>query len=174
MPSPPRDTGATWRTTGTLCRERDWSLRRLRQELESGRTLYRTIPEGRVIDWRSPGVKLNVEASEVSFFSLSEATVGIEVLAPTDAPASDALSPSPPSPPSVPPTTPPPETVSSAELRDCLLAIVDDYPDNPLDEDALWREVERRLGRSVGRDRVRKARKKFAPQWVNPVGRPRK
>lgn len=186
MPSPPRDKNATWRTLGTLCRELDWSRRRLIHELENGWP-YRTVPEGYAIDWAD--AVLNIESSEVRFcageggvhdlghpfvfLDTGYLTVGIEVLSPTDVPApSPALSPTPP--PSAPLMTPPTNTVSNAELRDCILAIVDEYPDDPLDEDALWELVEKRLGRSVGRDRVRNARKKFAPQWVNPVGRPRK
>jgi hypothetical protein len=107
VPSSTRDKDATWQSLGTLCRDRDWSKRRLLDELENERLCFRTIPEGheREIDWRDPNVQrsLDVEASEVSFhddkkavakrdrslviLSLGRVTVGIEVLppAPTDA-----------------------------------------------------------------------------------------
>jgi len=92
-----RDKDATWRTLGTLCRELDWSPRRLLHELQGG-LRYRTIPEGREIDWHDPNVRrwLNLEASEVTFYdeklakersrglviSLGQVTIGIEVLPP--------------------------------------------------------------------------------------------
>ena len=63
-----RDKDATWRTTATLCRELDWGRQRLIYELENGLP-SRTVPPGRVIDWRDPRMQrgLNVETSELSF-----------------------------------------------------------------------------------------------------------
>jgi hypothetical protein len=63
--------------------------------------------------------------------------------------------------------------VSEAALRQCLQDIVDEHP-RPPGEENLLRELEGRLGAPVGRNRVRDARKVYAPQWVNPRGRPRK
>ena len=88
MGKPRRDKDATWRSLGTLCRERDSSKRRLLHELQNGLP-NRTIPPGHVIDWHDPGVSLDVECSEVSFcgsgiLSLGRVTVGIEVLAPPE------------------------------------------------------------------------------------------
>jgi hypothetical protein len=99
-------------------------------------------------------------------------TVAVEVLWPPD--ASPAPAPSPPVAASSSPPASPRKNVSEAELRGCILAIEKERPDDPLDEDELWTEVERRLKATVSRDRVRAARKEVAPQWVNPVGRPRK
>jgi len=90
----------TWRSLGTLCRERDWSKQRVLYELQNGLP-YRTIPPGHVVDWHHRDVQrsLDVEASTVTipqgvvsaegdgFFvlGLDRLTVGIEVLPPTDA-----------------------------------------------------------------------------------------
>jgi hypothetical protein len=185
-----RDMDATWRTLGTLCRERDWSRRRLIQELQGG-LRYRSIPPGHTIDWHDPTVSLNVETSEatfydekeaakveayssdqVVFFSLGRVTVGIEVLPPMDA----SPAPSPPSPvaaSSSPPTSPR-RNVSEAELRNCILTIKTERPNDPPDEEELWMEVERRLNATVSRDRIRNARDEVAPEFKLPPGRPRK
>jgi hypothetical protein len=180
VPSFPRDKGATWRTLGTLCRELDWSRQRLLYELQNG-LRHRivtpgAVPPGYVIDWHDrfrAQRTLNIEASEVKILVLGRwLTVGIEVLPPT-ADASPAPEPSPP-PPSAPQTPPPPKTVSNEDLRACVLAIKDERPDAPLGRDELWREVEKRLGQWVARDRVWAARKKFAPHWVSQRGRRRK
>jgi hypothetical protein len=64
--------------------------------------------------------------------------------------------------------------VSDAELRDCILGIKKERPDDPPDEDELRKEVEGRLGVPIGRNRIRKIRSKYAREWVNPRGRPRK
>jgi hypothetical protein len=204
VPSPPRDKDATWRTLGELCSALGGSRHRLLRELQEG-LRYRTIPEGHVIDWHDPNVRrwLNLEASEVSFYDEKDdpaaaddedeegdawptlrpilrgpisrylrTTVYIEVW-PPGAPA-DADVPSPAA--DAPAASPaPPRTVSDKDLRDCILAIVEDHPNDPLEVDSeLWPEVERRLGQSVARDRVRAAREKVAPQWVSRRGRPRK
>jgi hypothetical protein len=89
-----RDKDATWRTLGALCRERDWSPRRLLHELQRGLS-YRTIPAGHAIDWHAPDVVIDVEASEATYtkgvpdvagaVTLDRPTVGIEVLPPRDA-----------------------------------------------------------------------------------------
>src|SRR5215470_8239530 len=64
-----RDKDATWCTTGTLCRQLDWSRLRLLHELKNGLP-YRTISKEYVVDWHDPHVrrKLNVEASEVQIY----------------------------------------------------------------------------------------------------------
>jgi hypothetical protein len=69
-----------------------------------------------------------------------------------------------------------PKKVSEAALRECLRGIVKDHPPGrrPLSEKKLHAELERRLEAPVERNRVRNARKVYAPQWVNPRGRPRK
>jgi hypothetical protein len=93
-----RDTNATWRSLGTLCRELDWSKRRLLHELQHGLP-YQTIPPGWTIDWHSPTTEqtLNLDASEVTIISAASpssaalldcTTVAIEILwpPPEDAP----------------------------------------------------------------------------------------
>src|SRR5262245_56918902 len=91
-----RDTDATWRTLGTLCRERDWSKPRALYELQNGLP-YRTIPPGHTIDWHHPQVKRTLDdaASPVMIVQtvlmadgvpdLDRRTIGIEVLPPADA-----------------------------------------------------------------------------------------
>jgi hypothetical protein len=94
-----RDKDATWRSLGTLCRERDWSKRRLLHELRNGLS-YRTVPPGHAVDWHHPDVErsLDVDASEVTLtrgvlaaegegcfvLGLDRPTVGVEVLPPAD------------------------------------------------------------------------------------------
>jgi hypothetical protein len=187
-----RNMDATWRKTSTLCRELDWSRRRLIHELQNGLP-YRTIPPGHTIDWHDPNVvdSLDVEASEVSFYheklareqsysgpglvilGLVLVTVGIEVLPPTDAPAA---APSPPSPVAASSSLPtsPRKNVSEAELRNCILTIKAERPNDPPDEEELWMEVERRLNATVSRERIRQVRDDVAPEFKLPVGRPRK
>jgi hypothetical protein len=176
---------ATWRTPGTLCRELDWSKRRLVYELQNGLPC-RTIPPGHTIDWKTDCLAhhtLNLETGDVTFqgpparvenspnsavvfFSLGHITVAIEVLAPTN------VSPAPA--PSLPPTSS--KQVSEAALRRCLLDIVDKHPPDslPLDEETLHAELERRLEAPIARDRVRQARDEIAPEFKLPPGRPRK
>ena len=72
-----------------------------------------------------------------------------------------------------------PKKVSTAALRKCLLAIVDEHAKKPPgtlppDEDTLLKELERRLGAPLERDRVRQVRNQHAPQFKRRVGRPRK
>lgn len=60
------DKHATWRTTGGLCADRDWSRARLIHELQNGlryRTIPEVLPEGFAVNWRNSN--LNVEASTV-------------------------------------------------------------------------------------------------------------
>jgi hypothetical protein len=94
-----RDNDATWRTLGTLCRERDWSRPRLVHELQNGLP-YRTVPPRHTVDWHDPNVlrSLDIEASTVTLmrgvfvaeaeagdvFSFDTLTVGVEVLPPSD------------------------------------------------------------------------------------------
>jgi hypothetical protein len=175
-----RNMNATWRSVGTLCRERDWSKRRLLHELQHGLP-YRTVPPGHVVDWHHPvaAQTLDLEKSEVTIIgALVDGTmafdtiiVGIEVLPPTDE-TDDVLTASPASDLPAPPASP--KNVSEAALRQCLLDIVDEHPDDPLDEETLIAELENRLGAPVARDRVRAARNTHAPNWVLPRGRPRK
>ena len=185
-----RDKDATWCTTGTLCRQLDWSRLRLLHELKNGLP-YRTISKEYVVDWHDPHVrrKLNVEASEVQIYdaqfydaqSGSWVVVGIEVLPPDvptetePAPAADAEVPAPSA--TVPAASPaPPRQVSEADLRRALEAIVENHPPGspPPNEESLCDEVERRLGVQVARDRVLAARNEVAPHVKLPVGRPRK
>jgi hypothetical protein len=167
--------GATWRSTA----EFGWSKPRHLHELRGGRP-YRTFPPGIPIDWHSPEVErtFDVAASTVTFtrgykvatepilqLGIDRPTLGIEVWD-GEVPPPSAAAPA-------PQTTPPAETVSDTDLKACILAIQRDRPDDPPDEETLWAAVEDRLKAKVGRDRVRNARKKVAPKWVNPVGRPR-
>jgi hypothetical protein len=169
VPSTTRDKDATWRGIGYYADERGWSKPRVIQEVQNGLPI-RTQPEGHEheIDWHDPNVThhLNLETSELSSLGPDFLTVGIEVR--TDA---------------VPERKPklkrkpkrkPAKRVFDKDLRNSILAIKDEHPDDPLDEEKLWEAVENDLGLPVARDRVRAARKKVAPQWVNPVGRPRK
>ena len=186
-----RNKRATWRSLGTLCRELDWSLRRLIAQLQGGWP-YRTIPPGHAINWNDPydWHGLSIERSEVTLsgrvpvpegmIGLGNLTVGLELRASPDAPA-DAEAPSPSvTPPVAPAVSPAPlpsaprKPLTGKELRECILAIKEERPDDPPSRDDLREEVENRLNWPVGRDRVDKVRKKVAPQWVNPKGRPRK
>jgi hypothetical protein len=67
-----RDKDVTWRSLGTLCRERDWSKPRAIYELQNG-LRFRTIPPGHEpkIDWHDPSVleRLDLAASELSYAS---------------------------------------------------------------------------------------------------------
>jgi hypothetical protein len=84
---------ATWRSLGTLCRERGWSKPRLLHELQNGLP-YRTIPLGHAIDWRHAiaAHSLDVDAGTVMILGDLHAAVGfdarvvgVEVLPPTAA-----------------------------------------------------------------------------------------
>ena len=177
MPSALRDTDATWCSTDILCRALGWSKRRLLHELQNGLP-YRTFPPGRTIDWHSPGVELNVAASEVSIFGLSGGTFGMEVMLPTDTPASDAssLAPSPPPLPSPSLASPPasPQKISPAALERCFREIWAERPDDPLTEGEMLDELEKenRLGVRPPRQPVRDLWKNIAPQWKRPRGHP--
>ena len=181
MPSGTRNKRATWCRTGTLCRERDWSRHRLIHELQNG-LRYRTIPDGHTVDWTDPEVlrTLDVEAGAVTitdeqvakerpYIGLGLVTLGIEIwdgeVSSPPSPAADAPALAP-----APRRTP----LTGKELRDCILAIQKERPDDPPSRDDLREEVENRLNWAVGRDRVESLRKKIAPQWVKPKGRPRK
>jgi hypothetical protein len=196
VPSGTRNKRATWRSVDTHCRERDWSEPRLLYELQNGWP-YQTWPPGQTIDWYHPEVKFDLAASKVTYRSVVTlppgvirvrvpnagvqsddiipklCTVGLDLWALPDAPA-DAEAPLP----SVdaPATVPAPlrKPLTNKEVGNCILAIKEERPDDPPDRDELRDEVENRLNWPVGRDRVEKIRKKVAPQWVNPKGRPRK
>jgi hypothetical protein len=93
----------TWRSLGTLCRERDWSPSRLLYELQHG-LRYRTFPPGHTIDWSAPlfdrrdalddlvkgVVEVPIERRGVS--AIGTQIIGIEIGddAPADAPAANA------------------------------------------------------------------------------------
>ncbi len=168
-----RDKDATWRSVGTLCRERDWSKPRLIHELQNG-LRYRTIPEGYVIDWHDRlrvQPNLNVEASEVKIYvNRRWLTVGIEVLPPMDpevpAPSANAQAASP----------APPRNISEADLRSGLQHLVKHHPsgNRPPDEETLHKMLETHLGASIQRDRIRQALKDVAPHFKLRRGRPRK
>jgi hypothetical protein len=68
----------------------------------------------------------------------------------------------------------PPRRVSEAALRNCILTIKTERPNDPPDEEELWTEVERRLDATVSRDRIRQVRDDVAPEFKLPPGRPRK
>jgi hypothetical protein len=186
-----RDKDATWRTTGTLRREFDWSKRRLLQELENGLP-YRTIPRGWTIDWSDYYLwrHFNVEASEISIpygtvsgaiappppkthLGYEEVILGIEVLPPGTPADAEVPPPSAPAPAGSPP---PPKMVSEAALRDAVRVIVETHPPGtlPLDEEEFHRRVETQLGVQIARDRFLAARDDVAPHFKRRVGRPRK
>jgi len=176
---------ATWRTLGALCRELDWSKRRLLHELQHGLS-YRTIPAGHMVDWHHPDVvrSLDVEASEVTHtrgvldvegaLGLDRPTVGVEVLRPTDA--------------SAPPTPvkrqrkpvkrqrkpvkrwrkPPPQK----DIKNALGNIREVEP--TLSGEKLATALCERLGEGMTRQRARDAIRRYAPDTVKPRGRPRK
>ena len=181
-----RDMTATWRTASALCRDRDWSKRRLLHELQHGLP-YRTIPAGHVVDWHHPvsAQTFNVEASEVAIIgglidgevAFDTTIVGIEVLPPMDASA-------PPTPVSAPPTPvkrqrkppapvkrwrkPPPQK----DIKGALVNIRETKP--TLSGEKLETALCERLGEGMTRQRARDAIKQYAPDTVKPRGRPRK
>ena len=182
-----RDKDATWRTLGTLCRERDWSKPRLIYELQNG-LRYRTIPGEYVVDWHDAEVlrTLDVAASTVTpilgvldvpgGIGFDAPVLGIEVLPPgveVSPPMDEVPAPSANAPAASPAS---PRGVSEADLRQCLLDIVDEHPPGtpPLDEKALHAKLENRLGAPVKRDRFRAARDEVAPGFKRPRGRARK
>jgi hypothetical protein len=178
---------ATWRATSILCRERGWSQQDLIYELEKGLP-YRTDPPGWKVKWGSHlWPYFNVGASKLlvppgglrgvvpppstkrSDLFTWGVNLRIEVLPPGVPTDANVLASS------APAASPaPPRKVSDAELRDCILGIKKERPDDPPDEDELRKEVEGRLGVPIGRNRIRKIRSKYAREWVNPRGRPRK
>ena len=172
-----RDTDATWRSLGTLCRERDWSKPRLVHELQNGPP-YQTIPPGHTINWRDPNVlsSLDVDASTVTILPVRPAnerideygnvieprfpiTIGVEVMPPTDAPPA-------PSPPAAAPVKrwrkPPP----ADKLKPAALAVAKTYhPNNPPNA-AAWKEaLEAHLGEKVTREVARNALRDWAPTY---------
>jgi hypothetical protein len=174
-----RDKDATWRTLGTLCRELGWPWGRLHGELIARRAPYRTHPPGE-IDWGDSTLRVDLAESKVTILDRHSAktgvtgfykTVWVEVLPPTDASPAPSL---PPTAASSSPPASPRKNVSEAELRECILTIKTERPNDPPDEDELWKEVERRLNAMVSRDRLRQVRDDVAPEWKLPIGRPRK
>jgi hypothetical protein len=183
VPSSPRDKDATWRSAGALCREFDWSKRRLIYELENGLP-YRTIPPGWTIDWHDDYVwpYFNVEAGAISIpygmgfaaivppppktFWDRGVTLGIEVLPPTDAEVPAPLA-------NTPAALPTPRRPSDAAVEQCFRGIMKERPDDPPDEKDMLAEMKGRLGAPPGRERVRNIWKTIAPQWKRPRGHPR-
>jgi len=181
-----RDMTATWRTASALCRDRDWSKRRLLHELQHGLP-YRTIPPGHTVDWHHPvtAQTFDMEASEVTIIgalvdgtmAFDTTVVGIEVLPPMDASA-------PPTPVSAPPTPvkrqrkppapvkrwrkPPPQK----DIKGALVNIRETKP--TLSGEKLETALCERLGEGMTRQRARDAIKQYAPDTVKPRGRPRK
>jgi hypothetical protein len=104
-----RDTDATWRSLGIVCRERGWSESRALHELQNGLP-YQTVPplpSGRSIDWHDPMVAygLNVETGDVTLtlgvfggpgLGFDTLTVSVEVLAADDAEVAAAPTDTPP------------------------------------------------------------------------------
>ena len=191
MPSNTRDMDATWQTTGKLCHERGWSQQHLIYELQKGLP-YRTDPPGWKVKWGSHlWPYFNVGASKLlvppgglrgivpppstkhSDLFTWGVNLRIEVL-PPDAPTeAEALAPSVTAPAASPA---PPRNVSEADVRDAVLAIVNEHPQGrlPLDEDSLHKKVERRLDAQLSRERLLAARDDVAPHFKRRVGRPRK
>ena len=166
----------------------DWSPQRLLHELQKG-LRYRTFfPEGQVLDWRNPTVRLDVVAGTVTFYrkwterflsgqqriigtrGTEVTTLTIEVMPPADAevPAPSASAPA--------ASLVPRRMVSEAKLRQCLLDIVKNHPPHtpPLSEGRLIKKVEEQLGAPVPREHVLAVRNEVAPGFKNPRGRPRK
>jgi hypothetical protein len=178
----PRDTNATRKTTGTLCRERDWSRLRLIYELQNGLP-YETVPPGHVIDWHDPNVtnSLDVEASTVTLVAvigepgwtgLDRRTIGIEVLpeveveVPPPADADEA--------PAAADEEERKKKVAEAEPRRHFQEILKERPDDPPTELELLAELKTRLGTPPVRSVVRNMWKDLAPDWKRPRGYPRK
>jgi hypothetical protein len=193
-----RSNSATWGSPAAFCGKRGWAVRRLLHEIQQGTVLVRTIPAGIIeIDWWDPDTEKSVNflaKGEVTIvrgvnasrwdrgdirlaMGLDKVTVTIEVTEAPPAAATDAEAPSlPTASASAPAAAPAPlrAPLTGKELRDCILAIKKERPDDPPGRDELREEVETRLKWPVGRDRVDKLRKKVAPQWVNPRGRRRR
>ena len=180
---PRRDMDATWRSFGTLCRDLDWSKRRLLDELQHGLP-YRTIPAGHVVDWHHPvsAHTLDLEKSEVTILrglvdgmmALDTTIVGIEVLPPTDALQASSVPPTPVKRQRKPPAPvkrwrrPPPQK----DIKDALSAILKTSP--TLSGENLETALCERLGEGMTRQRARNAIRRYAPDTVKPRGRPRK
>ena len=178
---PRRGMNATWRSAGALCREYDWSKRRLLHELQHGLP-YRTFPSGHTIDWHHPhsARSLDLARSEVTIIGplingvvgFEMTTVCVEVLPPTDAASS--------APPTAvkrqrkPPVSvkrwrkPPPQKT----IKDALVNIREAEP--TLSGGKLETALCERLGEGMTREKARAAIKKWAPDTVRPRGRPRK
>ena len=176
-----RDMNVTWRSAGALCRDRDWSKRRLLHELQHGLP-YRTIPPGHTVDWHHPvsAHTFNLETGEVTIIrgggrvdgtlALDTTIVGIEVLPPTDASA-------PPTPvkrqrePPAPVKRwrkPPPQKDIKGALEDIREA------EPTVSGEKLATALCERLGEGMTRERARNAIRRYAPDTVKPRGRPRK
>jgi hypothetical protein len=179
---PRRDMDVTYRSLGALCRDRDWSKRRLLHELQNGLT-YRTIPPGHEINWHHPDVErgLDVEASEVTYtkgvldvegaLAFDRPTVGVEVLPPTDALQASSAPPTPVKrqrKPVKPWSKPPPQK----DIKGALVNIRETKP--TLSGEKLAAALCERLGEGMTRQRARSAIKRYAPETVKPRGRPRK
>jgi hypothetical protein len=181
-----RDKDATWRTLGTLCRERDWSQPRALYELQNGLP-YRTIPPGYKVDWHASDVQrsLDVQASTVALMlgvfggggiGFNRPVVGIEVLPPMDASAPPTAS---------APLTPvkrqckPPAPVKrwrkpppQKDIKDALSTILKTSPTKSGEN--LETALCERLGEGMTRERARNAIRRYAPDTVKSRGRPRK
>jgi hypothetical protein len=170
MPSRPRNKDATWRSLSTICRERDWSSRRLLHELRQGTVLYRTVPPDISIDWWDPNAErsLDLATSEVTIVrgakvspllvGLDKVTVGIELLVP-----------SPPPPAGAPAAR---KRIAAADEEQCFLAIMRERPNDPLGESDLLKEMKSRLGASPVRERIRNLRRTVGAEWRRPRGHP--
>jgi hypothetical protein len=164
-----RDNDATWQAIGAYCRERGWSKQRAIWEIQEGGLIVRTMPPGHEheIDWHGiwTASQFNLETSTVNPVGRDLLAVEIEVMpaadvAPIEAPMAAA--------------SPLRKNVSEAALRNCILAIQTERPNDPPDEDDFWKMVESRLGATIPRDRIRQARDDVAPEYKLSPGRPRK
>jgi hypothetical protein len=169
-----RDEGAAgrlpWgylRKNGDAADDEFWRFARIDFEENSARV-------GITLFFVGPGVGRNdgLRSTEYLGIWVSRAHVLALLPEPTDAevPAPSANAPAA----SSSPPASPRKNVSEAELRNCILTIKTERPNDPPDEEELWTEVERRLDATVSRDRIRQARDDVAPEFKLPPGRPRK
>jgi hypothetical protein len=150
------------------------------QELRSGR-LYRTDPRGVDIDLEDPWLDvggLDVETSELKIVRGQRRAkppimkrdlkyVGLEIwdgeVPPPPPPVADAAV-----------ASPARRRPSDAAVEQCFGDIKNERPDDPPDEEWMFKEMTRRLGASPRRERLRALWKRIAPEWKRPVGAQRK
>jgi hypothetical protein len=172
-----RNKDATWRSLGTVCRERGWSQRQLISEFRSGGLRVRTIPRGHEreikVSWSAPDdlvVRwLDIQRSEMAvirpvrradgktYFELGP-IVGLEV----SLPAADAEVPSPPGTAPAAAPAPPVERWSKPppadKVKKAALAVAKTFKaDDPPTEAEWWAALDAKLGERVKRKVARGA-----------------